>query len=176
MARTADQLAVIVADALKDSKRGQTGAGGRVIKSAKVIAGATKASAETGVIANDNALRWTAKTAGTGGNAITVEFVVAGNNTPLTIGVVSNAITVNVATDGGGLATSTADQVKDAVIASGPASALVDIADAGASNGSGVVVDEGPENLVGGTAAGGDTIELKIQDEDTVVTKTLTIS
>ena len=49
---------------------------------------------------------------GTGSNAITIENVVAGNDTPLSIDVTANAITINLATDAGGLATSTADEIK----------------------------------------------------------------
>ncbi len=66
-----------------------------------------------------------AVTPGTGGNSITVTHVVAGNNTPLSIGVVGNAITVNLATGAGGAVTSTAAQVVSAITGSGPASALV---------------------------------------------------
>jgi len=39
---------------------------------------------------------------GVGGNSITVQFVVAGNNTPFSVTVIANAITVNLATDFGG--------------------------------------------------------------------------
>lgn len=57
--------------------------------------------------------------------AVTVAHVVGGVSTPLTVVVVGNAITVNLATDGGGLPTSTASDVVTAVSASGPATALV---------------------------------------------------
>lgn len=56
---------------------------------------------------------------------ITVTHVVSGNNTPLSVAVVGSDITVNLATDGGGLATSTAANVVTALTASAPASALV---------------------------------------------------
>jgi len=70
-------------------------------------------------------ITYTAVTPGTGGNAITVTNVVAGNNTALSVAVAGNAITVNLATNGAGAATSTAAAVAAAVAASGPASALV---------------------------------------------------
>jgi hypothetical protein len=57
-----------------------------------------------------------------------VVFVVSGNNTPLSVsvgGTPARDITVNVATDGGGLPTSTAAQVRTALLASAPATALV---------------------------------------------------
>ena len=66
-----------------------------------------------------------AKVGGVGGNAITVAFVQAGLNTPLTVAVVGNAITVNLATDGGGTITSSYSQAAAAIAASVAASALV---------------------------------------------------
>jgi len=68
---------------------------------------------------------WTAKTAGTGGNAITVALVVTGSDTPLSVDVLGQAITVHLATDSAGDAVSTADQVVAAVNAHPGASALV---------------------------------------------------
>jgi hypothetical protein len=59
------------------------------------------------------------------GTAITVRHVVAGLGTALSVSVVGTAITVNSATDGGGLVTSTAADVAAAILASAPASALV---------------------------------------------------
>lgn len=70
-------------------------------------------------------ITYTAVNQGTGGNAITVVYVVAGNNTVLSVAVAGSAITVNLATNGGGAATSTAAQVQAAVAASVAASALV---------------------------------------------------
>lgn len=98
-------------------------------------------------------IRFTADAAGTGGNAITVAFVVAGNNTPLTIGVVGNAITINVATNGTGVPTSTADQVIAAIAASGPAQALVDAERGPNASGAGIVNAIALTNLAGGAAA-----------------------
>jgi hypothetical protein len=57
--------------------------------------------------------------------AVTITHVVAGVSTAFSVGVIGNAITVNSATDGGGLATSTAADVVAAIVASTAASALV---------------------------------------------------
>lgn len=56
---------------------------------------------------------------------ISIAIVVAGFSTPLSVSVTGMAITINLATDGAGLATSTAAQVVAAVIASATAYALV---------------------------------------------------
>lgn len=95
-------------------------------------------------------ITYIAKTPGTGGNAITVTNVVAGNNTALSIGVAGSAITVNIATNGGGAATSTSAQVVAAIIASGAASALVSAAVTG--NTTTVQTAVGATNLAGGAA------------------------
>jgi len=101
-------------------------------------------------------ITYTAVASGTGGNAITVTNVVAGNNTPLTIGVVGNAITVNLATNGGGAATSTAAQVLAAIQGSVAASALVNAAVTG--NTATVQTAAGATNLAGGAALTNPTV------------------
>lgn len=68
---------------------------------------------------------YTAVAPGTPGNSVTVAYVVAGLNTALSVGVVGTAITVNLATDGAGAATTTAAGVAAAVTGSAPAAALV---------------------------------------------------
>ena len=68
-----------------------------------------------------------AKVGGVGGNAITVAFVQAGLNTPLSVTVVGNAITVNLATDGGGSITSSYSDTAAAIVLSAAASALVTV-------------------------------------------------
>lgn len=110
---------------------------------------AVKASAVIGT--GNAALKYTAKTAGTGGNNISVAYVVSGNNTPLSVGVVGNAITVNVATNGSGAPISTASQVKAAIEADSSANALVDVALQG--DGTGVVSAVSATNLSGGAAS-----------------------
>lgn len=67
--------------------------------------------------------------------AVTVTHVVAGTSTAFSVGVVGNAITVNSATDGGGLATSTANDVVAGILASTAASALVSVEAVGAGTG-----------------------------------------
>lgn len=126
----------------------------------RVPGGSTPASFTTAGPANSN-LTYTAKAVGAAGNAVTVAYVVAGASTPLTVGVVANAITVNVATSAGSAATSTGAQVRAAVIASGPASALVNVANAPGNNGTGVVAAFGATNLTGGVNAG--TAEVQVQ-------------
>lgn len=53
-----------------------------------------------------------------------IKILVAGNNTPLSISVASNVVTVNSATNAGGAATSTARQIVDAVNADASAKLL----------------------------------------------------
>jgi hypothetical protein len=113
------------------------------------------AAALTAVMTAPNAnIRYTAVAAGTGGNAITVAYVVpAGAGAALSIGVAGNAITVNSATAGAGVASSTAAQVIAAIIASGPASALVTAALSGNADGTGIINAMAATNLAGGAAA-----------------------
>lgn len=72
-----------------------------------------------------NGLTLLAKPIGTAGNAISAKCVVAGNNTPLTVSVAGNVITINSATSSGGAATSKNWEIKNAIEASVAASALV---------------------------------------------------
>lgn len=81
----------------------------------------------TGILGTDRII-WTAKTAGATGNAITVALVAAGNDTPLSVEVVDQAISINLATDGAGGVSSTAEDVVAAVTAHAGASALVTVA------------------------------------------------
>lgn len=112
----------------------------------------TQATLITALSGANNDLLFTARNPGTGGNAITVAYVVSGNNTALSVAVVSNAITVTVATGGGGAATSTAAQVKAAIEASAPATALVGIAYPASNDGTGIVTALGATNLTGGAS------------------------
>mgnify|MGYP006052771369 FL=1 len=57
--------------------------------------------------------------------AVTVAHVIAGLATPFSVGVIGNAITVNSATDGAGLATTTANDIVAGILGSVAASALV---------------------------------------------------
>jgi hypothetical protein len=84
-------------------------------------------------------LTYTAQKRGSFGNSITVAYVVAGASTPLTVSATGTAITVNVATSSGSAAVSTAAQVMAAVQATPAAAALVRVALASGSDGTGVV-------------------------------------
>ena len=106
---------------------------GAAIKAVKVIQGLT----------------YTAKAAGAAGNLTSVTYVNGGASQSLTVGVVDNAITVNLATDGDSIATSTADAVKTAVKGYGAAAALVDLTGSGAV----ALVAAAQAYLVGGADA-----------------------
>lgn len=123
---------------------------------AGVPADAVRASLSRNPAGDDNALAFTAVAYGTGGNSITIEYVdPAANDAALSVAVVGNAITVNLATDGAGAITSTAAEVLAAIEASVPASALatvaIDTGDTGvADDGSGVVTALASAPMTGG--------------------------
>lgn len=106
------------------------------------IKAAGRASAVSGVVGSNNAIRWTAKETGSNGNGIGVDIVVAGTDTSLSVSVSGNTVTINSATDGSGAAITTATQAIAAVAANAAASKLVSGADESTSNGSGAVADE----------------------------------
>lgn len=112
---------------------------------------ALPATLTTNLTGTNNDLKYSARKVGTGGNAITVTYVVAGASTPLSVSVATNAITVNVATNGSSAATSTAAQVEAAVEASAAASALVTVDNATGNDGTGVVTALASTPLTGGT-------------------------
>lgn len=71
---------------------------------------------------------YTSRQGGTDGNSVTITVVdPVGNNAALSIGVASNDITVNLATDGSSAPTSTGAQVLAALQASAAAMALVEV-------------------------------------------------
>jgi hypothetical protein len=109
-----------------------------------------KASLTTALTGTHNDLVYTARTGGPWGNSIQVEYLVAGANTPLTIVVSGFLITVNVATDGGSAAASTAAEIAAAVAANSDSALLVTIANAAANDGSGVVTALSATALSGG--------------------------
>jgi hypothetical protein len=91
----------------------------------------------------ENSIVYTAKEAGFAGTNISVTYVNGGNNQTLSVAVSGKAITVNLATNGGGTPTSTAAQVVAAIAASTAANNLVSCAygsDGGIGDGSGVPV------------------------------------
>lgn len=121
----------------------------------KDAAAAVAAFLDTGVVANNNAITFTAKNAGTGGNAIKVQLKdPAGNNQALAVSISGDTIVVSLATDGVGAITSTAADVIAAVNAHLLANQLVSAANTGASTGAAVVAAVNATALAGGTAAG----------------------
>lgn len=109
------------------------------------------ATLTTNLTGTNNDLKYTAKDRGTGGNAITVAYVVAGVSTALSVSVTGNAITVNVATNGSSAAVSTAAQIAAAVTAHATAGGLVQVANATGNDGTGVVTAMTATALTGGT-------------------------
>ncbi len=106
----------------------------------------------------DGELTYSAVTPGAAGDGITIAHIVSGSGTALSVSVASLAISVHLHTDGGGLAISTANEVAAAILASGPASALVTATVAPLdSDGDGLCVAEGATHLAGGVDAGGPT-------------------
>ena len=106
------------------------------------IKSAAKATAGSGLEGSNNAISWTAKKSGIAGNGITVDIVVSGTDASLSVAVSGNTITINSATDGGGSATTTAEEAIEAVQNDAAASLLVSGANTGSSDGSGAVSDE----------------------------------
>lgn len=85
---------------------------------------ALAATLATGTPGTDR-IAWTAKTPGTAGNAVAIALVVSDNDTPISVGVVGQVVTVHLATDSDGIATSTVDQLIAAITSHAGASALV---------------------------------------------------
>jgi hypothetical protein len=122
----------------------------------------------TALAGANNDLAFIARTPGTT-PTVRVTFTVAGNNTPLSIAVVGEDITVNVATGAGGAATSTAAQVKAAIEAHAAASALVVVELAPANDGTGVVTALAQTPLAGPTGTT-PTMDVKLQHGITATT------
>lgn len=114
------------------------------------IGGGARATLTTALAGTNNDIKYTSKERGPDGNGTRVRYVVAGNNTPLSVTVTGRDITVNVATSGVGAATSTGAQVRDAVNGNAAASALVLAENATGNDGTGVVAALGFTNLAGG--------------------------
>jgi hypothetical protein len=110
-----------------------------------------QASLNTGVVGNNNAITWTAKLAGTAGNAIEVALIdPAGNDQPLEVKLVNDEIRVYLATSGAGAITSTAAQVIAAVNDTLLVKDLVEAANTGASTGAAAVVAAAAAPLANG--------------------------
>lgn len=114
---------------------------------------AARATYTTALTGNNNDLTFIANTPGAGGNAITVRYVDPGApGQSLSVSVDGTAITVNLATGGGGDITSTANAVRDAIHAHVGAKVLVSAVRAPGSSGAGVVTAMAAEELGGGYA------------------------
>lgn len=114
----------------------------------------TQASLTTALTGTNNDLKFTAYDSktwyGTLGNAITIAYVNAGASKPLVVSVASNAISVQLATNGSSVITSTASQILAAVNAHTTASKMVVATLAAGNDGTGVVTALAATNLTGG--------------------------
>jgi hypothetical protein len=127
---------------------------------------AVAASYTTALAGSNNDLIFTAQTPGTGGNSITIRYVdPSANDQVLSVGVVGNAITVNLATGGGGAITTTANDIIAEIEESVAASALVSVTQAGAL-GSGVVTALAVQNLANGANTGSTLVYPQEQTTD----------
>lgn len=131
---------------------------GRVIPAASAVA----AALATGIVGSNNAITFTARTPGVGGNSVRIAFVNAGASKPLTVDVANNGvdITVQLATDGSSVITSTAQNVMDAIQANGAANALVSAANTSTSTGAGLVAALAFTALAAGTDPEGTGVAL----------------
>jgi phage tail sheath protein FI len=120
---------------------------------------AVAAVLDTGTAGTDR-ITWLARQAGVGGDGITVELVASGTDTPLSVDVSGQAITVNLATDSAGDPASTADQVVQAVALVPEADALVQVS----TEDSGTVQPAAAANLAGGQDAQ-DTLRVHAANE-----------
>ena len=129
------------------------GAGGKAVKADAAVS----AKLETGKVADNNAITWTAVEAGEDGNDLDVEILNTGKGKALSVDVDGTTITVIAATNevGAGEITSTAAQVIAAVLEHDVASQLVSAANTGASSGAGVVTAVAKTGLAGGTDSTG---------------------
>jgi hypothetical protein len=100
----------------------------------------TAASLTTNLTGTNNDLTLTARQGGKNGENVTVRYLDPGAaSQALSVTVAGSAITVNLATNGSSIITSTAAQVRDALNGNNAASALLFAANAAANDGTGVV-------------------------------------
>ena len=122
---------------------------------------AVAAILETGTAGTDR-ITWLARQAGVDGNGISVELVASGTDTPLSVNVTGQAITVNLATDGEADPVSTTDQIVAAIAAKSEADALVQVS----TEDTGIVQSASSANLAGGQDAQ-DTLRVLAANEGT---------
>jgi hypothetical protein len=125
------------------------GADGKAV----VAGGDVAAKLETGKVADNNAITWTARDAGDDGNDLAVELLNTGKGKTLAVDVDGDTISVTLATNevGAGEITSTATLVIAAIAEHDTASQLVKAANTGASSGAGVVAAVAKTSLAGGS-------------------------
>jgi hypothetical protein len=114
----------------------------------------TKAAATTSLTGTNNDMTFTADTAGVAGNSITVAYYT--DRTPVSNGssvahCAGTTITVDLKTNGSGVSTALASEVKTAIEANAEAAALVDITDFAGNDGTGVVTAMSAITLSGGS-------------------------
>lgn len=114
--------------------------------------GAENATLTTSLTGTNNDLIFTSKTKNESANVISIKYTDPyANNHSLSVSVTANAINITLATNSSGAITTTATQLKAAIEANSPASALVTVAYATGNDGSGVVTAMAQTNLSGGT-------------------------
>lgn len=132
----------------------------RMYKGAGAPAASARATLSRNPAGDDNALTFTAVKYGAFGNSITIAYLDPGAaSQSLSVSVAGTAISVNLATDGSSVITSTAAQIKTAIEASSAAAALVtctiNTGDSGsADDGSGVVTALAAAAMTGGAGVG----------------------
>lgn len=100
---------------------------------------------------SNNSLRYTARLAGVLGNDVTIRYVAPGSaNGVFSISVSDKAITVNLASDGSNVITTTADSLYTALIANAEVMNLVNVEKVGTT--SGTLAAVAATNLAGGAA------------------------
>ena len=120
---------------------------------------AVAAALNTGVVGSNNAITWTAREGGVGGNAVTIAITNPGGTVAAeVVTVTGNAISVAARTSSGSI-TSTAAQIMAAIQQHGEADRLVSVANQGASTGAGVVAAVAATPLAGGLAGVGRYLE-----------------
>jgi flagellin len=158
---------------VKDAINGttdSTGVSARIVSGMSVKQDAAANTLTTAVAGNNNDLVFTDARATNDlgsnsslGGAVNVLYKVAGNNTALSVDTATasngdTTITVNLATDGTGAATSLASEVMTAVNQDATASKYVTAANASGNDGTGTVAALGSTALAGGTDAASLTI------------------
>lgn len=114
--------------------------------------GAESATLTTNLTGTNNNLVFTSVAKNESANAISIKYTDPyANNQALSVSVSAKAINITLATNSSGAITTTAAQLKAAIEANSPASALITVAHATGSDGSGVVTAMAQTNLSGGT-------------------------